>query len=144
MDRKINVIRYLLLVLLLTGVGISCIGIEKVNNVNLVERLRERAGGYLEAQTKMSLNEMEKYYLEPGHVRIGNIVHKGGKIESIEIEADGDKAVVKLKLTMQAMGFTFKDVLRNQYWLWEKGDWYIDPAGAASQSSPFGSKKTPE
>ena len=141
MDRKINVIGYLLLVLFHMVPGLGSVGIEKGSNVDRAERLKVRAAGFLEARAKMNLEEMGKFYLEPRQAQLGNIVHKGGKIESIVIEDGGSKALVRLKVSMQAMGFTFKDVPRTQHWMWEKGDWYIDPAGSVSQTGPFSSKK---
>ncbi len=141
--RNIGVVRCLLLIMFLLVGGISCGGIEKAGEVDRTERLRERVSGFLEARNKSNLEEMRKFYLEPGQARVGNVMVRDGKIESLEIEEGELKAQVKITASMVAMGFTFKNVPRTQKWIWENGDWYIDPLGAAT-GNPFTSKKGPK
>ena len=143
MCRKFEVLRCLLLVILLFVGGFSCVGIEKGSNVDRAERLRERVSGFLEARNKSNLEEMRQFYLEPGQARVGNVMIRDGKIVSLEIEEGELKAKVKITASMVAMGFTFKNVPRTQAWIWENGDWYIDPLGAVS-GNPFTSKKGPK
>lgn len=143
MCRKIRIVEYLLLVLLLMGVVVGCVGIENGGEVDRTERLRERVSDFLEARNNSKLTEMRKFYKEPGQARLGNVMIRDGKIEALEITKSERRARVKLKANMQAMGFTFKNVPQTQEWVWDNGDWYIDSVGAA-QSNPFRSKKVPK
>ncbi len=137
---NIKMLKFLCLTLLMIIGGLSCAGIESGKGVNRLERLQERATGLIEARKKMSLDEMRLYYLEPQQARIGNIIFQDGKIETIEI-ADGEQAAqVKIKVKMQAMGFTFNDVPQTQAWVWATGDWYFDPVKPV-HNTPFNSKK---
>ena len=137
--RRIKEIGYLLLTLFMMVGCISCVGIETGGEVNRAERLKVRALGLLQARTNMDQEEMRKFFKVPGQARLGNITYSEGKIESIEIAEGELTAQVKVRVSMEAMGFNFKDMPQTQSWVWENGDWYMTPA----KSSPFSSNKSP-
>jgi len=88
-------------------------------------RLQERIDGYIQARQNADLIALQSFYLNPGKARIGNIKYLSSEISEISLSKEGKKAQVKLKNSMQVMGFTFKETPQNINFTWERGDWYL-------------------
>ena len=102
---------------------ISCRGVGV--SVDPETRLRDRVEGFILARQEADQIALQGFYLEPGKARLGNIRYRSSEIAEISFIDKGKRAQVKLKNTMQAMGFTFKDMPQTINWAWEKGDWYL-------------------
>jgi hypothetical protein len=120
-DCKNKFLTVLLLSLLILGLG-ACRGVKPSQPTE--EYLRNRVEGLLEARDSRNLKKMKEFYLDPEEAKIGNIRYLKGEITNIII--DGESAEVKVSDTFKAMGFTFRDVKRKQYWIWNGKDWFLD------------------
>ena len=96
------------------------------------DRLRSRVEGYLAAKVNHNMFEMQKYCLDPGSIKQGNVSFVDSHIETIELHGERARVVVKSKL--QAMGFIFKGIPQTLNWVWQKGDWYLMPS---QKGAPF-------
>lgn len=121
--------------LLFQFAGCNGLGVGQVDKNAL---LQQRVETYMEARKKSDLSLLRKLYLDPGKVKLGNIVVKESSIVSIEIEDDGLTAKTKIENKIQAMGFTFNKVPLLLNWVWENDNWYIKPSQSAS--TPFTKK----
>jgi len=127
-----------LLVSFLLGLA-SCSGLGAP--VDPEVRLRARVEGFLAARQQSDLAALRAFYLAPEMARTGNIRYLGSEIAALEVDESGRQARVKLRNTLQAMGFTFKDTPQTLDWVWEKGDWYLPAGGAAATGNPFAVEK---
>ncbi len=102
---------------------ISCSGVTV--NTDPKTRLQERVEGYIQARQAADQIALQGFFLDPYQARIGNIRYLSSEISEITFNDEDKQAQVKLKNSMQAMGFTFKDTPQTINWVWEKGDWYL-------------------
>ena len=110
-------------------------------------RLQERTEGFILARQEADQIALQGFYLKPGKARLGNIRYKSSEIVEMSFSDEGKRAQVKLKNTMQAMGFTFNDTPQTINWVWEKGDWYLVVdvnAGNPFATSSNKSQKSPK
>jgi len=129
-DHKlVKIIGVLLLFILVLGLG-ACRGVKPSQPTE--KQLRHRVEGLLEARNNRELEKMKRFYLNPEEAKIGNIRYLKGEITGIEIK--GKAAKVTVSNTFKAMGFTFKDVKREQRWIWNGKDWFLDPR---KKNNPF-------
>ena len=123
-----------LLVVLLFGSLLACRGLEtRVEDKRV--RLEQRLQAFLVARKAADIMEMQKFYKNPGQARVGSVVYKESEIVSTEITEDGQKAVTKLKNTIQAMGFSFDKVPQTLHWSWYEEDWFL--VIPANSTHPF-------
>ena len=101
---------------------ISCRG---AVTVDPKARLQERIEGFIQARQAADQIALQGFYLNPGQARIGNIRYISSEVTEITFAEEDKRAQVKLKNSMQAMGFTFKNTPQTINWLWQKGDWYV-------------------
>ncbi|MCD6269616.1 MAG: hypothetical protein J7J71_05710 [Deltaproteobacteria bacterium] len=117
---------------------ISCSGVSV--NTDPKVRLQERVEGYIQARQAADQIALQGFYLDPHQARIGNIRYLSSEISAITFSDEDKRAQVKLKNSMQAMGFTFKDTPQTITWVWEKGDWYLV---VNKNRNPFAKKNNP-
>ena len=135
---------FVILMVIIMGL-ISCRG-TAVNSDPKV-RLQGRIDGFIKARQVADRIALQGFYLNPGDARVGNIRYLSTEIADITFNEDKQRAQVKLKNSMQAMGFTFKNTPQTLNWLWQKGDWYVvvEPGVgnpfAKSKDNPQKSKK---
>jgi hypothetical protein len=122
----------ILIVLILTILSLAaCRG---AANVDPQVQLKTRVDGFIMARQARDQIALQGFYLNPGEARLGNIIYKGSEILAININEEGNSAQVKLKNSMQAMGFTFKNTPQTTNWVRKKGDWYLV---VNSSNNPF-------
>ena len=102
------------------------------------ERLSERTQQFIEARENADVIALQGLYVKPGQARIGSIVYKGSEIIETSITEEGQKAEVKLRNTIQAMGFTFKKVPQTLSWVWHENDWFM--VQSKDNKNPFSRK----
>lgn len=115
--------KFLTMILILAlQILVACHGLVVVDPQT---RLKERIDGFIFARQARDQAGLQAFYLNPGQARIGNIIYKSCKIAAIDFSDEGRRAEVKLKNTIQTMGFTFKDTPQTTTWVWQDKDWYL-------------------
>jgi hypothetical protein len=115
---------------------ISCQGTSVTSDPKA--RLHERVEGFIKARQAADQIALQSFYLNPGKAKVGNIKHVSSEITAISFGDDNKSAQVKLKNSIQAMGFTFKNTPQTLNWVWQKSGWFVvvDP-----NANPFGKTK---
>jgi len=127
---------------LIIVVGVVLLGLISCQGTSVTSdpkaRLHERIEGFIKARQAADQIALQSFYLDPGKAKVGNIKHVSSEITAISFGDDNKSAQVKLKNSIRAMGFTFKNAPQTLNWVWQKSDWFVvvDP-----NANPFGKTK---
>ncbi len=112
--------------------------------------LEERAKNYMQAQIERKWDRAYAFLDSSSREKVarGSYVYRSRKvnpkaftIEEIKVLPSGDQAIVKVRVDMPYMGYTFKGVSQTQSWVKEQGEWFVSSAPAQSRKDPPGAKE---
>jgi len=110
------------------------------------EPLEERVKNYMQARIDrkwghayefLDSSSREKVDRESYITQPRKVPYRKFTIDEITVAPSGDQATVKIKTDMSYKGYTFKGVSSIQYWVKEKGGWFVKYEEQPKNLTPF-------